>query len=207
MLDIHDGTICDIGEYDAFEAGSTIGVPGTCDHDPILRGPYACSPACCTCFQSVSEILFLNPTAGDQWVTLTGSFTAPSDLGIVRIHTEGTASAYVRRVMVTKAPDQIMNPMLLPNGAGTAGHSGLTAGNHGGAGGVLAGDWQFHAMTASFASVGGRVDALRLEDNGALSDMWQPFPTEAGQGYNVFYEVSGAAGRLRFVWPTIMPRR
>ena len=90
---------------------------------------------------------------------------------------------------------------------GDTGHGGLTAGDHGGAGGVLAGDWQFHAMAASYASVGGRVDALHLEDNGALSDMWQPFPTEAGQGYNVFYEVSCAAGGLHRSSVAHIPRR
>ena len=198
MLDIHDGTVCDIADYDAFEAGGVdAGVaPGACDHEPTLAGPYICSPNCCTCFQSISEELLLNPTVGDEWVTLTGSFTAPSALAIVRVHTEGAAAAYIRRVEVAKAPDMIMNPMLLPNGVGTFAHEGATASNFGGSGGVLAGDWQLHNLRMDYASIGGRVDVLYLQDNGPLSDMWQPFPTEPGTLYNVIFEVYVAAADL-----------
>ena len=135
----------------------------------------------------MSELLFLNPTVGDQWVTLSGSFIAPSALGIVRVHTEGAADAYVRRVQVTKATDQIMNPMLLPNGEGTAHHAGVTAGNFGGAAGVLAGDWQMHNMIGTYASVGGRVDVLWMQDNGPLSDLWQPFRAYTCLDLSVLY--------------------
>jgi len=58
------------------------------------------------CFSEQSETLFLNPGTlgvGDQWVTLSGSFTAASALSLARVHTEGEASAYVRRVSVEKA--------------------------------------------------------------------------------------------------------
>lgn len=83
-------------------------------------------------------------------VTLSGRFVAPSALGIARVHTEGASSAYIRRVQVTKSPDQIMNPMLLPNGEGTFAHQGVAAGAHGGSGGVLAGDWQLHSNPKHF---------------------------------------------------------
>ena len=130
MLDIHDGTVCDLADYDAFEAGGVDAgaAPGACIGTGDIVGPYECSPTCCTCFQSVSELLYLNPTVGDQWVTLSGRFVAPSALGIARVHTEGQSSAYIRRVQVTKSPDHIMNPSLLPNGEGTFGHQGVTAG-------------------------------------------------------------------------------
>lgn len=48
----------------------------------------------------------------------------------------------------------------------------------------------------SYASIGGRVDVLWLQDNGPLSDLWQPFPTVVGQVYNVFFEVYVATADL-----------
>ena len=105
-LDIHDGTVCDIDQYELWETTSS----GTaCNHcaapdflqcvgafvyrnedssieneDSCLEklmvlgragGDYSCSPHCCTCFSAPSHTLFLNPTVGDQWVTLTGAFS------------------------------------------------------------------------------------------------------------------------------------
>ena len=103
-LDIHDGTVCDLAQYDVWE---TTEVGAHCDHCAApdwvgcVAGDYQCSPHCCTCFSEQSETLFLNPGTlgvGDQWVTLSGSFTAASALSLARVHTEGEASAYVRRV-------------------------------------------------------------------------------------------------------------
>jgi hypothetical protein len=105
-LDIHDGTVCDIDQYELWE---TTNVGAQCGHcaapewASCVAGDYACSPHCCTCFSAQSQTLLLNPTVGDQWVTLTGSFTAASALSLVRIHTEGEASAYVRGVSVEAA--------------------------------------------------------------------------------------------------------
>ena len=72
-----------------------------------------------------------------------------------------------------------MNHLMLPNGAGTANHEGAAAeGATAASGGILAGDWLLHNAKIDYASVGGRVDVVWLQDNGQLTDLWQPFPTE-----------------------------
>ena len=107
-LDIHDGMQCDMDQYEKWETTELGAVCPHCtapDFVECVAGDYVCSPHCCTCFSAQSQTLFLNPGSlgvGDQWITLTGSFVAPSDLSLVRIHTEGAASAYVRRVSVEK---------------------------------------------------------------------------------------------------------
>jgi hypothetical protein len=133
-----------------------------------------------TCFTEQSDILYLNPLVAGEWLTLSGTFIAPSRLAVVRIHTDSAAVAYVARVSIKQQMNQVMNPLLLPNGEGTANHAGAAAAGHEVAAGVLAGDWMLHNTALSYAAIAGRNDVLLMEDNGALSDLWQSFPTQPG---------------------------
>jgi hypothetical protein len=177
-LDIHDGEHCDIEDYNTWDKQAAEGNYGTTQ-----------AGSANTCFTEQSDILYLNPLIAGRWLRLSGSFVAPSHLAVVRIHTDSAATAYVARVSVKQAPNQIMNHLLLPNGQGTANHEGAVVQGHDGSGGILAGDWQLHNARVDYASIGGRVDVVWLQDNGPLTDLWQPFPTESGRVYDVIFEV------------------
>lgn len=53
--------------------------------------------------------------------------------------------------------------------------AGAAAGGHDNGAGVLAGDWALHNAAISYAAIAGRNDVLLVEDNGALTDLWQSF--------------------------------
>jgi hypothetical protein len=168
-LDIHDGEDCAIEDYDTWDAQAAQGNYGTTQ-----------AGSANTCFTEQSDILYLNPLVAGEWLTLSGTFIAPSRLAVVRIHTDSAAVAYVARVSIKQQMNQVMNPLLLPNGEGTANHAGASAAGHEVAAGVLAGDWMLHNTALSYAAIAGRNDVLLMEDNGALSDLWQSFPTQPG---------------------------
>lgn len=63
-------------------------------------GPKTCDGDNNACFSAHSGNLFLAPTKENQWLTLSGTFVARGPVSVVRIHTEGESSVYIKRVSV-----------------------------------------------------------------------------------------------------------
>eukprot|EP01046_Picozoa_sp_COSAG06_P040260 COSAG06_NODE_4852_length_3906_cov_4.946677_1_plen_263_part_00 len=145
-----------------------------------------------TCFTEQSDILYLNPLVAGKWLTLSGTFIAPSSQAVARIHTDSAAVAYVARVSVQEVPDVIMNPRLWRNGhthnkRASSGENGCVSNCV--VAGVVAGDWSLHGMNIDWMDMAGKQEVAYLTDAGMLSDLFQPFQTIPGNEYRVEYEV------------------
>ena len=73
-LDIHDGEHCDIQDYNLWDTQAAAGNYG------ITQAGSAN-----TCFTEQSDLFYLNPRIAGEWLTLSGTFIAPSRLAVVRI--------------------------------------------------------------------------------------------------------------------------
>ena len=119
------------------------------------------------------------PEVDGGWTTVTGSYTASSDMTTFRLHGESGYDAYFDNVYASAsgaAPPAMCNVVV------NSDLDGPVVDN------TIAG-WNTHNCNAYIVDWQGRVGVLKNEDAGGFSDIYQSMKTTVGGGYDISVDV------------------